>query len=307
MAPDAGSRRMALKYAAALLSGGWGIARAAPPPRPAGALQALFSVAGARLLAHPEPTGNALREELGPYVPLIFPVAVAGSFGDLYIADAGVSRLYRYDRGRNAFAVIPNVRIGPNTRLQTGPDGSLYVLDPFSSRIDRFTRGGTRLTTFHPRQPASRYSDFVVHPLSGRLYAVDSAYLCIDEIEPLGNIAIERLRIEEPGPVAITDRGILYLGGANCGCVNEWIEGRSGRRFAAGKLRLPRALAVIGPQIVGLDGERNIVLIHEEGMDKIAPRPLGLLAPEGIAAAQGLLLVADGAGQRVTAFRPVSA
>lgn len=310
MALDVGSRRAALKFALAMMAGGWCEVYASAPQRDSTPLRLEYSITGARVLKRTDPAGNPVMEDMGPYVPLIFPVAVAGAFGDIYIADAGSSSLYRFDRTLGAFALIPGLRIGPATRLQSGPDGSLYILDPFRSQIHRFSRGGMRLGTFNPRQVASRYTDFVVHPLTGRVYAVDSAYLCIDEIEPLGNIAIERLRIDEAGPIAMTHRGELYTAGANCGCVSEWMDvragHRAGRQLGAGKMRLPRALAVIGPQLVGLDGERNLLLIHEDGVDKMSPRQLGMLAPENISAAQDMLLVADGAGQRVSVFRQAS-
>lgn len=267
--------------------------------------QTFFSIAGARLITRTNPAGGAPLEALGPYIPLIFPVAVAAAFGDIYIADAGASRLYRYDRGLDAFAVIKGARVGPATRLQAGPDGSIYVLDPFTSLIHRFNRGGAQVSLLHPARTTSRYSEFAVHPLTGKVYAVDSAHLSVDQIEPLGGVAMEFLRIEEPGPIAITDRS-LYLAGPNCGCVNEWINGRLGRRFGAGQLRQPRALAIVGPQIYGLDGERNVVLIHEEGVDRVTPRQLGMLAPESLSATQGMLLIADGAGRRVVAYRSIT-
>ncbi|MBI4984560.1 MAG: hypothetical protein HZC24_04245 [Rhodocyclales bacterium] len=301
---DAGSRRRLLQAGAGLLAALCTGCAAGAARRGDALLEPLFSIAGARLIARMDVAGGAAPGAIGPHVPLLFPVAVAAAFNDIYIADAGAARLYRYDRALDAMAVLPETRIGPATRLQAGADGSIYVLDPFVGEIRRYTRGGRPLPPLRPRLATSRYSDFALDAATGKIYAVDSAQLAIDEIQPLGQLAIEYQRIEEPGPIAADGRG-LYLGSAACGCVGEWIRGRPGRRFGAGQLRQPLALALLGPQLFALDGvDRSVVLAHEAGVDALTPAALGLLQPESLAAAGGLLLVADGAGRRVTAFRP---
>lgn len=304
VAQVAGSRRRALKAGAGLLAALCGGCVAATPRRSHGLLEPVFSIPGGRLITRMDAAGGARPDALGAYVPLIFPVAVAAAFGDIYIADAGASRLYRYDRSLDAMAVMPNVVVGAATRLQTGPDGSIYVLDPFTSDIRRYSRGGQPLPSLRGRQVTSRYSDFAVDPLSGRVYAVDSAHLCIDEIHPVGLVAIEMQRIEEAGPIATDGRGI-FLGGTRCACVAEWIRGRQGRRFSAGSLRQPKAIALEGNQIFAIDAfDRSIARLHEEAIEQATPASLGLVAPESLTIAGGIVHVADGAGHRVSLFRP---
>lgn len=302
---DAGERRRFLKAGVAWLAAMGTRGVSAADPRPAPPLQRLFSISGARVANRMDVAGGIRLDAIGGYVPLVFPVAVAAAFGDIFIADAGTSRLYRYDRSLGVMVVLPETRISQGTRLQTGADGSIYVLDTFSSEIRRYTRGGQQLPALAPRQITSRYSDFVVDALTGRVYAVDSAHISIDEIQPLGQFSIELQRLEEAGPVASDGRG-LYIAGSRCGCVVEWIHGRMGRRFGAGKLRQARSLAVVGPQIYAIDGfDRSIALVHEEGVDLIPPAALGLSMPETLASADGgTVWVADGTGQRIAAFRP---
>lgn len=307
VAPDAGSRRRLLKAAAGLLGGllaGLCTGCAGAARRSGAPLEPLFGIGGARLITRMDIAGGAAPDALGAYVPLLFPVAVAASFNDIYIADAGAARLYRYDRALDAMAVMPERQIGQATRLQAGPDGSIYVLDPFAAEIRRYTRGGQALPSLRARQTTSRYNAFALDAATGRVYAVDAAHLTIDEIQPMGQFALEYQRLDEAGPIAAEGRS-LYVAGASCGCVVEWIDGRPGRRFGAGRLRLPRALAVAGPGLYAIDGaERSLALVHEEGVDSLAPATLGLMQPESLATAAGLLLVADGAGRRVAAFRP---
>ena len=247
--------------------------------------------------------GGAAPGAIGAHVPLIFPVAVAASFNDIYIADAGAGRLYRYDRALDAMAVMPEARIGHGTRLQAGPDGSIYVLDSFAGEIRRYTRAGRQLPALHPHLATSRYSDFAVDPLTAMVYAVDSAHLAIDQIQPLGQLALAFQPIDEAGPIASDGRS-LFVASASCGCIVEWLQGRMGRRFGAGKLRLPLSIAVSGANLFALDGyDRSIALVHEEGIETVAPAALGLTMPQSLAAAAGMILVADGAGRRVTALR----
>lgn len=306
VARDAGSRRAFLQAGAGLAAGLWAGCNEAAPRRADAILQPLFSIAGARTITRMDIAGSPMPGAFGQHLPLVYPVAAAASFTDIYIADAGTSRLYRYDRTLDAMAVLPELRVTPGTRLQAGPDGSIYVLDPFASEIRRYSRGGQALPSLPPRQPTSRYNAFALDPSTGKAYAVDSAHLVVDEIQPLGTLAIEFQRLDEAGPIATDGRG-LFIGSASCGCVVEWIQGRPGRRFGAGKLRQPLAVAVLGPNVFALDGsDRSVALLHEEGLESMSPAALGMLAPESIGAAGGMILVADGAGRRVTAFRPAS-
>lgn len=302
VARDAGSWRGLLRAACLLVASSIGCAFAADARRDP-VLEPLFSITGARLIARTDVGGGATPGAIGAYVPLIFPVAVAASFNDIYIADAGAARLYRYDRGLDAMAVMPAININRATMLQTGPDGSIYVLDPFAAEIRRYTRGGKQLPSLRSRQATSRYSSFTLDSLTGKAYAVDSAHLVIDEIQPLGQIALDFLRLDETGPIATDGRG-LFVASASCGCVIEWIQGRQGRRFGAGRLRQPRSIAIDGPNMLVLDGfDRSLALVHENGIDTMSPAALGLAMPESLAAAAGMILVADGAGHRIAAFR----
>lgn len=293
------NRRRWLAAAGALAAGtAW---PAAPRPGNKWLLPA-FSFNGARLMRRVDAGGSPLPQDVGDWLPLIFPVAVAATPLDVYVADAGSGQLLRYDRGFDAVAVMPNVRVTPTARIRAGADGSVYVLDDAMPGIRRFTRGGAALPALLPQRVGGRYLDFVVDRVSGRTYAVDSAYLSIDEIQPLGNIAIEFQRVDDPGPLASDGRS-LYVAGGRCACVTRFINGRAVQRLGAGKLRMARALVHEGGELWAIDrAERGVALVHEEGVDFMSPASLGLLQAEGLAGAQGQLWVADPAARRVAAF-----
>lgn len=302
VALDAFSRRTALRYGAALLAATLTGSVTAAARRSDKLLTPMLTIQGARLMARTNLNGYPPPDGIGAYQPLMTPVAIAAGMTDLYIADIGSARLYRYDRTLDAMAIMPERRIGAGVRLQIGPDNSIYVLDPYSSEIRRYMRNGQAMPTLRPRLPSTRYTEFAVHPLTGRCYAVDSANRCIDQIEPLGQLAIEFQRLEDSGPIAVDTRG-LYVAGSQCRCIAEWIDGRRGRSFGGKTLTLPKAVALFGKQVVAIDAfDRHLLLANEEGSERISPQELGMLAPEALTSDQNLLYVADGSGHKVTAF-----
>ena len=88
----------------------------------------------------------------GPFTQLRGPVAVAAMGPDVYVADAGLGLLLRVDQVANRLTPFGPRGVQPGTRLAADVDGSLYVLDPASRRIQRFARDGRLLQSF-PTDP----------------------------------------------------------------------------------------------------------------------------------------------------------
>jgi hypothetical protein len=237
------------------------------------------------------------------YLSFMFPVAAATSFGAIFVADAGYGRLFRYDRATGYMSAISGVRVGSGTRMHTGSDGSLYLLDGIGPEIRRYSTNGSSLPTLHPRLESSRYKDFSVDQTSGHVLAADPLHRVIDRIEPLGRIAQIYLELPEIGPVA-SDGGAFLIALPGCKCVTEWRNGKPSRQLATSQLRLPQQLAVEAGEIYLLDGfDQSISRVHPGGVERIMPRQLNLLSPQHIAVSQGVMIVADGAGRSVTLFR----
>lgn len=296
------SRRRWLAAIGALAVGSGCSANAAPRRQNDHWLIAGLGFNGARRILHMDAGGNVRPQDIGAWLPLISPVAVAPTLLDVYVADVGHARLLRYDRMLDAMAVMPGVRATPLTRIHGGADGSVYILNPGIAEILRYTRGGQPLPPLRPQRATSHYSDFVVDQLSGKAYAVDSAHLSIDEIQPLGDIALELQTLPQPGPIAGDGRN-LFVASSQCGCVTEFANGRVVRTYGAGKLRQPRALVHEGGRLWAIDGGApGVSMVHAEGVEVISPASLGLLQADGLGATQGQLWIADAAGRRVGAF-----
>lgn len=307
-APDAGSRRALLRGAVAfacLTIVGCG----GTPIRPAQAasrdrwLEPMYGVSGGRLTDRTDPTGLPLPGGSEAYVPFIFPVAVVASLGSIFIADAGHGRLFRYQQAGGMMAIVPGVRVNTSSRLRTGPAGAVFVLDAMQGEIRRYSMLGYPMPALHPRLPTSRYLDFDVDPLSGRVFASDPQMHVLDQLEPQGRIALGHLELDAAGPVAIAGNSVL-IADFKCKCVNEWRDQRLIRQFAPGQIRLPKALVAADGEIYVLDGfDRSISRVHQGGLETLLARDLNLLAPEQISVSGGIMYVADGAGRSIAAFR----
>lgn len=306
--PAAGRRRFLA--GALLLLGGCGGAAIAPGPatdgasRKRAALVPVRGLLGARIALATDAAGAPLPRAYGPYRPFIFPVAVAAGPLDIFIADAGSGQLYRYDRTLDAMAVMPG-HAGHDTRLQAARDGSVYVLDAIGPAIRRYDRAGRPLPSLLPATQTSSYREFVVDAVTGRGFAVDVANQRVDRIEPPGRLSVPDFDHQLAAPLAYAD-GSLFVGDVGCRCVVEYRDGKPLRQLAPGELRHPKALAFDRGTLYALDAfDRSICIVHPGGVERMLPAELGLLAPEAIAAADGLLYVADGAGHAIAVFRRI--
>jgi hypothetical protein len=260
-------------------------------------LEPLFGISGGTLTNKVAPTGAPLTGGSETFISFMYPVAAVAAFGAVFIADAGYGRLFRFDRGTNLMAAIPGIRITPGSRLQVGADGTVYLLDAMGGEIRRHSMHGLTLPAMHSRVPSSRYLDFAVDNMTGRVFAVDSMYRVVDQIEPLGRVALAALELTVAGPIAV-DGTTLLVADAQCKCVNEWRNGIFTRRLAEGSMRLPKVLAAEGGEVYLLDGfDRSISRVYEGGPE------LNLISPEHISVSGGMMYVTDGVSRTVAVFR----
>lgn len=304
--PGAGSRRAFLLRGAALAGalaivscGGTATGRATAEHW----LEPVFGITGATLTDRVDATGHPLPGGNETFLPFMFPVAAVASLGAIYIADAGHRRLFRYERSNGLMHALPGVSIAAGSLLRSSADGTLYVLDAMRGEIQRYGIDGRPLPALHPRVPSSRYLDFAVAPGTGRVFAVDAMWRVVDQIEPLGRVALAHLDVPVAGPLAIAGDSLL-IADAKCKCVGEWRGGRLVRQLAAGRIRLPKALVAEGGEIYVLDGfDRSISRVFQGGLETMAAAELNLLAPDQISVSGGIMYVADGASRSVAAFR----
>lgn len=319
-APDAGShlRRRLLKAAAtgsaavlcgSLLSGCVRVTHSFPPSAGApGVLTPVQSLHGAHLMPKVGAGGVPIPHHgFGPLTLFVFPVAVAAGPFAIFIADAGVGRLYRYDPMFDAMSVVPGALVTPQTRLALGADGSVYVANRGSAPLRRYDRDGRLLQEVDPHPGGARYGDIAIDGVSGAVYGLDQGLGRVEEVHPLGRSATLFAAEGMSGPptaIAWDDRR-LYLAGVHCGCVVAIAPLERTRTLVAQGLRRPSAMAAGGGWLAVLDSaERKLsVFRHGQAYGEATLESLRLTDPQSIAVSGGLLYVADAAGRRVAVFR----
>lgn len=280
-----------------------GCAQAALAPGNATPLTPVRSVQGARLLLDTDPGEIAF----GPWTNLIFPVAVAASPFEMYIADAGSGQLYRYDMMLDGMSVVPGVAVSPQTRLALGNDGSIYVANPGIAPLRRYARGGEQLTDLDPRIGAARYDDIALDRNSGMVYGLDRTFGRIEEIHPLGRSAMPLFdNLLSESPIAIAwDGPRLYFAGQRCGCVIATDLMQRTRSIIAKGFRQPAAIAAENGWLVVLDSfERKLSVYYRDQLRGTAKLDaLQLVDPRSIMLNNGLLYAADAGGNKIGILR----
>jgi hypothetical protein len=287
---------------------------ASPVPRESlrsstgGLVAPLRSITGAQLILHTTQTGMpSQKASFGALTPLIFPVAVAASPLDIFIADAGAGRLYRFDPTLNAMAVIVAARVTLQTRLAAGSDGSILVATPQAGFPVRFDRAGTPIQQINANTGSFRYDDVAIDPVSGRVYGLDRTQQRIDEVHPVGRTGIVLTDRQTPAnPVGLAmDRRVVYVSSRACGCV-LMIDPMSGQQMPViENLKDIGPLAAGGGWLVVADNMQRILVIFRDGMLRGEPsfQELKLADPQSMALTGNILYVADGNGRRVVLFR----
>jgi len=283
--------------------------RSSPSPAGiAGVLSPMRTLQGARLILRPSPTAVPIPHDgFGAMTQFAFPVAVAANSFDIFIADAGVQRLYRYDPLVEAMAVLPGVLVTPQTRLALGTDTSIYVSNPGSMPVRRYDRNGRQLQEIDPHLGAARYDEVAIDRINSTVYGLDRVFGRLEAVHPLGHSAIlvhDELLSGSPTAIAWDER-LLYLAGGHCGCVVAIDPEQGTRTVVAEGFRQPSAIAVRDGWLVVLDRiERKLTLFHHGQLrGEATAESLRLVDPQGIALGGGFLYVADAAGRRVAIFR----
>ncbi len=297
---------------AVCVQGAWAAPEAARHAgKPASARQEVLiplqAITGGRLAVRLDANGFPLPDALQGFTSLIFPSALAVRGTDLYIADIGARKVYRFDIALQVLSVVPDVVAMPWTRLQVGADQSLFVLDAGRSVILRYGRGGQALQTLADPLITARLSEFALDEPFDQIVASDPLNQRLVVIRPLGQTARPlTLRPVAPGALTVASRRVYALD-MGCACIavmNE--EGQVLDHIGQGMLTQPRALAIDRHEyIFVIDGADRTLKIFLHG-DLAAAYPahaLGMTEISALAMDEGTLYLADGPGSRVLSFR----
>lgn len=265
---------------------------------------------GARLIEVSSQPGmpDNIPQAFGSMTFFVFPLALAATATDLYIADPGLGGLLRYDLMLDAMAPIRGPRVTQLTRLGAMPDGSVMVSNGGLVPIARYWRNGRVMQHFGRQLGGANFDEVVADPRSGRMYGLDRVQGRVDEVMPHGGGAT----IVGPGviplqPMAIAmDSRFLYVAGQNCACI-EAIDLFTGRdKFViASDLGRVTAFAANDDWLVVADASEYQIRIYRESVMRgdLSYAQLGLTNPSGIAIANNQLYIADPASRKIAIFR----
>ncbi len=126
-------------------------------------------------------TGAFRRLMIGPdqEVQLMNPVAVGGVNNYLYIVDAGLRIVFRYDLVTNLILPIGNVGaqfVGEPGSIYVARDQTFYIVDSMGKQVFHFDEQGNVLQVFQDLANLSRPMDIVMNDLTDELLVADGSF-----------------------------------------------------------------------------------------------------------------------------------
>lgn len=272
-------------------------------------LKPAMSYTGGRILRRVDPQGmpGFQPDAFGPVTFFVFPVAVAATPFDIYVADAGLGTLFRYDPAMDAMMPVPGVRVTQQTRIAAVQDGSVVVSEGRQGQPRRYSRAGRLLQTIDPQNTFPRFDDVVVDPTTGRYLALDRVQRRIEEVHPLGRSSTvlgEDLLPNLPGAMALDDK-VLYAAGQDCRCIVAVDLFKREKHILAEEVTEASALAAGEGWLVVADNVERVMRVYRDKVLVGDPgyETLRLMNPQGLSISRGVLYVADPAARRVASFR----
>lgn len=250
---------------------------------------------------------------MGAFLALQLPVAAAARELDLFIADAGINRILRFDGTRQSMGPVADFAARPGTRLLAQPDGSLTVLDPGTGSLLRLTRTGALLARISNESLLAGVVDLALDESTGTLWLADQAQSRVVQMRPgleatiaLQPTTADGTAVGRLNALAMA-AGRLYVIDASSRQVREIArDGRVLASYGQDELKLPRGIAVDRHQRVFVaDGFDQTLHVFRDGLHvaRIGAAALGAIELREVRIHGDTMSVVDGIGRRVLVFR----
>jgi DNA-binding beta-propeller fold protein YncE len=245
------------------------------------------------------------------YIQLMRPTAIGAVHGDVYLVDAGLRRIFRYDRAQQSLTAFSDLPADDAMGLYAAPDMTVYVTDPNRRRVLQFTREGRLLRTFSDSLNLSRPLAVALDDKNGRVLVADGLHDHIVAFDRLGQplSAIDSRGGEKPhlsiAGMAAGPDGLYLVDRLARQVVVLDVNGAYRRAFGKGTLAEPGAIAVdrANRVFVGDNFDNTIKVYVEGGLVGTfggsggGPGQFNHIA--GLVESQGLLYVADSLNARI--------
>ena len=123
------------------------------------------------------PFGPAGQMSGANHITLLRPAALSARGNDIYVFDAGLGKILRYDRNQRTltpFAAMLSAEAGIS--IYAAPDTTVYFTDPAQGRVLHFTRDGTQLPPLISRGNLTRPVSVTVDERNGQILVADGMY-----------------------------------------------------------------------------------------------------------------------------------
>lgn len=200
------------------------------------------------------------------YITLVRPAAMSARGNDLYLFDAGLRRIFRYDRGQQTLTPFAaSLSAGPGISIYAAPDTSIYVTDPSREQVLHFAWDGTPLPPLISRGNLARPVSVTVDASNGQVLVADGFYdqiivfnslgMVLNIIKPQHVLTIAAM-VSGPDGIYVVDRlakQVVVLG---------W-DGRFRYAFGADALSEPGAIAVSRDNLVFVsDNFEHVIKVY---------------------------------------------
>lgn len=246
-------------------------------------------------------------DERDGYIRLRYPTAVSARGNDVYLVDAGLRRIFRYDRAQQTLARFTTLAPDAGTSVYVAPDLSVYVIDPAREQVLHFTRDGIPLPSLSSTGNLARPVSVAAEEGGGRVLVADGLYDQIVVFNSLGRplSVIKPQQVRAVTAMALGPDGIYVVDRLARQVVVLGRDGTFRHAFGAGDLSEPDAIAVSRDNLVFVGDNfnravkvyRDSLLVAKAGGAGAAPGSFSGIA--GLAVDGSLLYVTDSQNARV--------
>ena len=187
------------------------------------------------------------------YITLLRPAALSARSNDIYVFDAGLGKILRYDRNLKTLTPLATMlSAGAGISIYAAPDNSVYFTDPAQGQVLHFARDGTQFPPLISRGNLARPVSVTMDERNGQILVADGIYGQIVVFNSFGmvlNIIKPQQAITISAMAAAPD-GIYVVDHFTKQLVRLGWDGRFRYTFGADVLSEPGSIAVSRDNVV---------------------------------------------------------
>jgi hypothetical protein len=200
------------------------------------------------------------------HITLRRPAAIGAQGNDLYLFDAGLRRIFRYDRGQQTLTPFaPTLSAEAGISIYAAPDTSVYITAPVRGQVSHFTRDGSPLPPLISRGNLARPVSVTVDASNGQILVADGLYDQIIVFNSLGMVltVIKPQHVLSIAAMVAGSDGLYVLDRLAKQIVVLGWDGRFRYAFGADAMNDPGSIAVSRDNLVFVsDNFEHVIKVY---------------------------------------------